>query len=152
MDLLFPVLVTLMFGALFGGAIAGPNGDYYSYLMPGIFTMAMLFGLEVDDDRRQRRRRRGVTDRFRSLPINAAAVLLGRCIADMIGSVAGLAVLVVTGLALGWRWEHGIGAALTAFGTAAPAAVRPALGRHLHRPRGAAAPRPSGPCRSWCGP
>jgi ABC-2 type transport system permease protein len=115
-NLLFPVLVTVMFGALFGGAIVGPGGDYYTFLMPGIFAMAMLFGLEATMTAVNADAARGVTDRFRSLPISAAAVLLGRSIADMIGSVAGLAVLVITGLALGWRWENGLAAALMAFG------------------------------------
>jgi ABC-2 type transport system permease protein len=115
-NLLFPVLVTVMFGALFGGAIVGPGGDYYTFLMPGIFAMAMLFGLEATMTAVNADAARGVTDRFRSLPISAGAVLLGRCIADMIGSVAGLAVLVITGLALGWRWENGLAAALAAFG------------------------------------
>jgi len=105
--LLFPVLVTLMFGALFGGAIAGSSGDYYSFLMPGIFVMAMLFGLEATMTAVNADAARGVTDRFRSLPIHPAAVVLGRCLADMIYTVVGLAVLLVTGLALGWRWQDG---------------------------------------------
>jgi ABC-2 type transport system permease protein len=84
--LLFPVLVTVMFGALFGGAITGANNadNYYAYLMPGIFTMAMLFGLESTMTAVNADAAKGVTDRFRSLPISSAAVVLGRCMADMI--------------------------------------------------------------------
>jgi len=118
--LFFPVLVTFMFGALFGGAIAGPDteyaGDYYVFLMPGIFTMAMLFGLESTMSAVNVDAAKGVTDRFRSLPINGAAVVLGRCIADMINSAIGLVVLVATGLLLGWSWSNGLGAAACAFG------------------------------------
>ena len=118
--LLFPVLVTLMFGALFGGAIAGPStdyeGDYYSFLMPGIFAMAMLFGLESTMTSVNADAAKGVTDRFRSLPISPAAVVLGRCIADMIYSAIGLLVLVAAGMVLGWMWSDGLPAAAAAFG------------------------------------
>ncbi len=118
--LLFPVLVTLMFGALFGGAIAGPStdyaGDYYQFLMPGIFTMAMLFGLESTMTAVNADAAKGVTDRFRSLPISGAAVVLGRCLADMINSAVGLLVLVGSGLLLGWSASTGIGSVAAAFG------------------------------------
>jgi ABC-2 type transport system permease protein len=103
-----------MFGALFGGAIAGPGEDYYSFLMPGIFVMAMLFGLETTMTAVNTDASRGVTDRFRSLPIHPAAVVLGRCLADMIYTVLGLIVLMAAGLALGWRWSDGMTGALTA--------------------------------------
>ncbi len=43
----FPVLMLLMFGALLGGAMEIPDGEsYYELLVPGIFALTMLFGLE----------------------------------------------------------------------------------------------------------
>jgi ABC-2 type transport system permease protein len=106
---LFPVMVVLMFGSLFGGAIDTPDGSgYYEFLIPGMFAMTMLFGLEATMTSVATDATRGVTDRFRSLPMNGAAVVLGRCLADLVNSVIALAVMVVTGLVLGWRWHNGL--------------------------------------------
>jgi ABC-2 type transport system permease protein len=113
---LFPVMVVLMFGTLFGGAISTPGGDYYDYLMPGMFAMTMLFGLESTMTAVTTDAARGVTDRFRSLPMHSSAVVLGRCLADLLSSAVGLAVVLATGLALGWRWHEGIAAAVAAIG------------------------------------
>ena len=113
----FPVLIVLMFGGLFGGAISVPDGGgYFAFLMPGMFAMTMLFGLEATMMAVTTDAQKGVADRFRSLPISGAAVVLGRCIADMLYAVVALAVMVGTGLALGWRWQNGLSAALAAFG------------------------------------
>ena len=115
--LLFPVLVLLMFGALFGGAIqTSGGGDYLDFLVPGMFAMTMLFGLESTMVAVSADAAKGVTDRFRSLPMHGAAVVLGRCVADLLNSVLGLAVMVAAGLALGWRWHHGLASALAAVG------------------------------------
>lgn len=114
---LFPVMILLMFGLLFGGAISVPDGGgYFEFLMPGMFAMTMFFGLEATMVGVTTDASKGVTDRFRSMPISSSAVVLGRCIADMIYSIVGLAVLVVAGLVMGWRWHGSIGAALAAFG------------------------------------
>jgi ABC-2 type transport system permease protein len=59
---------------------------------------------------------KGVTDRFRSLPMSSSAVVLGRCIADMLNSVVALAIMIAAGFALGWRWHNGLAAALAATG------------------------------------
>jgi ABC-2 type transport system permease protein len=110
-------MIVLMFGLLFGGAISAPNdGSYFEFLMPGIFATTMLFGLETTMLAVTTDAAKGVTDRFRSMPINASAVVLGRCIADMLNSLVGLAILVVAGLLLGWRWHAGLEAALAAIG------------------------------------
>jgi ABC-2 type transport system permease protein len=113
----FPVLMLLMFGGLLGGAMEFPDGSsYYELLVPGIFALSMLFGLEGTMTAVTTDVSKGVTDRFRSLPMSSAAVVLGRCIADMLDSVVTLVVLAATGLALGWRWHEGLPSALAAFG------------------------------------
>lgn len=114
---LFPVMLLLMFGYLFGGAMAVPGGgSYFDFLMPGMFAMAMFFGVESTVLAVTTDASKGVTDRFRSLPIHASAVLLGRCLVDMLNSAVGLLVLVATGLLLGWGWHDGLGQAMMAFG------------------------------------
>ncbi|GIH76733.1 ABC transporter permease [Planobispora longispora] len=113
----FPVMIVLMFGGLFGGAIDAPGGSgYFEFLMPGMFALTMLFGLESTMMAVTTDAAKGVTDRFRSLPMSSSAVVLGRCVADMLNSVVGLAVMIGAGLLLGWRWHGGIGAALAAVG------------------------------------
>ncbi len=113
----FPIMIVLMFGLLFGGAIRVPDGgSYFEFLMPGMFTMTMLFGLETTMVAITTDAARGITDRFRSMPMSASAVVLGRCIADMLNSIVGLAIMIGAGLLLGWRWNNGLGAALVAVG------------------------------------
>lgn len=102
-NLLFPVLVLLMMGGLFGGAIAGSVGAYFPFAVPGVFAVTMLFGLETTMMAITTDTTACVTDRFRSLPISAVAIPLGRAIADMFTSIIGLAVMVLAGLAMGWR-------------------------------------------------
>lgn len=113
----FLVMIVLMFGFFFGGALRVPdNGNYFSFLMPGMFATSMLFGLETTMIAVTTDASRGVTDRFRSLPMSASAVVLGRCLADLLNSLVGLAILIGAGLLLGWRWHGGISSTLEAVG------------------------------------
>src|SRR5690606_17970487 len=78
--LLFPVLMVLMFGYLLGGSMIVPGGgDYREFLMPGMFGLAMLFGVESTFSAIAADAARGVTDRFRSMPMSSSAVVVGRC-------------------------------------------------------------------------
>jgi ABC-2 type transport system permease protein len=112
-----PVIFVLLFTYVFGSAIhlAG-GGSYHQFLISGMFGMTMAgtapgtaVGLTTDMST-------GLIDRFRSLPISRAAVLVGRTMSDLATQVLGLVVLVATGLAVGWRMQHGIGDALLAAG------------------------------------
>jgi ABC transporter DrrB family efflux protein len=114
--LLFPVLVVLMFGYLFGGQMEIPGGNYREFLMPGMFAMTIVFGIETTFAAVTNDLQRGVTDRFRAMPISRAAVIAGRCAADMLYAVLSLAVMIGCGLAVGWRWHNGAGDALLAIG------------------------------------
>jgi len=114
---LFPVVVTAMFLSLLGGALDLPDGvGYVDFLVPGMLAVTMLFGLETTTLAAAADASRGITDRFRSLPIHAPSIVLGRCLADLLGSLVGLAVMVSFGLAIGWRPDTTPAAALLALG------------------------------------
>lgn len=115
--LAFPVLITVMFGYLFGGAMTVPGGgDYRSFLMPGMFAMVMVFGVAETVAAVRADADRGITDRFRALPMASSAVVAGRAAADMINAVLVLAVMLGCGLAVGWRPHGGAAATLHAVG------------------------------------
>jgi ABC-2 type transport system permease protein len=102
--LAFNIMLILMFGFLFGGAIDLPGGgDYIAFLLPGMFALTMLFGLEGTMTAMAEDAKRGITDRFRSLPISSTSVALGRAIADLANSALSLGVLMLGGLLIGWR-------------------------------------------------
>jgi ABC-type multidrug transport system permease subunit len=115
----FIVMLVLMFGFLLGGAIEIPGadaGDYLPFLMPGMFALTMLFGIDDTRAAMSLDATRGVTDRFRSMPISGGAVVLGRAGADLLYAVVSLAVLMGGGLLLGWRIESGFWPAVLAIG------------------------------------
>jgi len=114
-SLLFPVMLVLMFGYLLGGGMAVPDGgNYREFLLPGMFALAMVFGVEMTFTAVSTDAARGVSDRFRSMPIARSAVVVGRAAADMLESAVGLTVMVACGLAVGWGWHRGIGRAVLA--------------------------------------
>ncbi|MGW0431751.1 ABC transporter permease [Micromonospora sp. NPDC003197] len=113
----FPVMVLLMFAYLFGGGMTVPGGGgYREFLIPGMFAMTMVFGIETTFAGIATDASRGITDRFRSMPMAGSAVVAGRTAADMLNSLLGLAVMLLCGLAVGWQWRDGIGRALLALG------------------------------------
>jgi len=114
--LLFPILVLLMFAYLFGGSFDVPGGDYTEVLVPGMLALTTVFGLEATMTAIVTDANRGITDRFRSLPMARSAVVAGRGLADMLNSALGLAVLMACGLAIGWSWHNGAADALAAVG------------------------------------
>lgn len=115
--LLFPITIVLMFGYLLGGAMTVPGGgDYRGFLMPGMFAMTMVFGIGATLAAVSADAARGITDRFRSMPMAAPAVIAGRAAADMLNSAAALAVLTGCGFLMGWHPHHGAARAIAALG------------------------------------
>ncbi|MBU7597001.1 ABC transporter permease [Streptomyces sp. P38-E01] len=112
-----PIIFVLLFVFVFGSAMEVGGGlDYKTFAMPGMFAMTMAFGfmntaLSVVIDKE-----RGVTDRFRSMPMAPSAVVTGRGISDVIQAGLDLAVLALIALAIGWRSDGGLAATLAAFG------------------------------------
>lgn len=112
-----PVVMVLMFGFVFGGAIQPPAAEhgYRDWLLPGIMgqtiawsSSAVAVGLATDIQR-------GMVDRLRSLPIGRSVLLLGRSVSGLIHAAIGIAVMSITGLIVGWRPHKGVGETLLGF-------------------------------------
>jgi ABC-2 type transport system permease protein len=98
-----PVLFTVLFIYLFGGAIPIPGGSYKNFILAGLLTLNLVtstmgtaVGLATD-------LHEGVIERFRVLPLWRPAVLVGRSFADLLTSCLCALVVAATGLAAGWR-------------------------------------------------
>jgi len=102
-----PVLFTLMFTYMYGGAISGSTGEYLQFILPGILMMSVLFttvysGVALNTDLTK-----GVVDRFRSLPIWRPAPLVGSVLGDSVRYLVAGTVVIVVGAILGYRPDGG---------------------------------------------
>jgi oleandomycin transport system permease protein len=104
-----PVIFTLLFSFIFGGAVSGSIGGYLKILIPGIVAQSIAFAsmgigvsLRTDMDN-------GIFDRFRSLPIARVAPLLGQAMASIVRYALLIAVVLGTGMLLGYRVTGGAG-------------------------------------------
>jgi ABC-2 type transport system permease protein/oleandomycin transport system permease protein len=110
-----PVLFVLLFTYAFGGAIHVPGvAHYIDYLLPGIFVLAIGFGASQTGVAIAEDLATGMIDRFRSLPITAAAVLAGRVAADALRNLFVVGLMVGVGAAIGFRFHAGPAAAAAA--------------------------------------
>ncbi|HET6448497.1 MAG TPA: ABC transporter permease [Conexibacter sp.] len=112
--IVIPVLFTLLFTYLFGGALSGSTHEYLESLLPGTLVMTVLLmtvysGVSLSTDRD-----RGVLDRFRSLPIWQPALFLGGLIGDVGRYLLAATLVVGLGLAMGFHPAGGAPGVLAA--------------------------------------
>jgi ABC-2 type transport system permease protein/oleandomycin transport system permease protein len=100
-----PIMFTLLFVYVFGGAIRTPGYEYVDYLMPGIVTQTIAFGGFVTALGLAEDLKKGLIDRFRSLPMSRAAVLAGRTLSDVATNLLSLTVITVVGLLVGFDFK-----------------------------------------------
>lgn len=104
--LISPIMFTLLFRYVFGGAVGNGLGSatsYATYLIPGIAVQTALFsagttGFALADDLQK-----GFVDRLRSLPMARSAVLSGRLLSDTLNNTVQVLILVGVGFAVGFR-------------------------------------------------
>ncbi len=109
-----PIIFTVMFTYIFGGAIAGDVESYLPILIPGILvqtviTTSVVTGVQLREDMDK-----GVFARFKSLPIARIAPLAGALLADTIRYAIATTVTLIVGFIMGYRPAGGVGAILLA--------------------------------------
>lgn len=104
---IFPLMMTLMFTYLFGGALAGSPREYVQYLIPGIVVQTIIFitvytgvGLNTDIGK-------GLFDRFRSVPIWQPAPIFGALLGDVFRYSLAATMVMVLGVVMGFRPRGG---------------------------------------------
>lgn len=103
-----PILFTVMFGFIFGGAISGDIANYLPLMVPGILAMtcltaSMATGVQLREDMDT-----GIFDRFRTLPVARIAPLAGPMVADLLRYAIAASLTFLTGIAMGYRPEGGV--------------------------------------------
>jgi ABC-2 type transport system permease protein len=111
-----PILFVLLFGYVFGSAVRVPGVAYRQFLMPGIFVLGMISPLASTAVGFAQDLSTGIVDRFRSLPMSRAGVLLGRSMSDLAETALSLAIVVPCGFLVGWRPEAGGLGVVSGFG------------------------------------
>ncbi|AZZ42734.1 ABC transporter permease [Acidipropionibacterium jensenii] len=104
-----PILFTLMFAYLFGGAIAGNVKSYLPTLIPGILVQTVITTSVVTGTQLREDMDKGVFDRFRSLPIARIAPLSGALLADTVRYTIATTLTFVMGYLMGYHPAGGIG-------------------------------------------
>lgn len=100
---LSPIMFTLLFAYIFGGAISGSVTDYLPLLITGLIGQNIAFasvgiGIQLNADMEK-----GIFDRFRALPISRISPLLGAALGDIVRYVLLIGILVGTGYVMGYR-------------------------------------------------
>ncbi|QHY95212.1 Daunorubicin/doxorubicin resistance ABC transporter permease protein DrrB [Streptomyces sp. S4.7] len=105
--LLMPIVFTLLFVFVFGGAVAGKGNqsEYVSYLVPGLMAMmglnvSMAVGSGINEDFQK-----GVMDRFRTMPIARSSVLIAKIVVEVGRMMVAFAILLIVGFVLGMEIE-----------------------------------------------
>jgi ABC-2 type transport system permease protein/oleandomycin transport system permease protein len=110
-----PVVFVVGLNAVFGGLVSAfTGGSYVQYVVPGVLVMNVLLlagstaaGLAED-------MQAGIVDRFRSLPVNRSAVLVGRTLADLTRNAITITAVLVSGFAMGYDLRGGAAAGVEA--------------------------------------
>lgn len=106
--ILQPVMFVTLFVFVFGQAMMGDWQSYRDFLMPGIIAQSVIFatlgtGFSLSQDVEK-----GIFDRFRSLPIARSAPLVGAILGDLVRYTITVVMVLIVGLAIGFRPEGGV--------------------------------------------
>lgn len=102
-SLLTPLIFLLLFRYVLGGSMVIPGVTYVDFLVPGVLVQAVAFGATQTGVGLALDLGRGITDRFRSMPISRSAVVAGRALSDTGRNALITIVIVAVGLLIGFR-------------------------------------------------
>lgn len=101
--IMFPVMFMLLNRYVLGGAINTGDVSYANYLFAGIFVQTLAFGANYTTINLAVDMKEGIINRFRSLPMHNAAVVVGHIVSDLFRNIVSGAIIVLIGFLVGFR-------------------------------------------------
>ncbi len=115
----FPIMFMLLNRYVLGGAIDTGDVSYANFLFAGILVQTLAFGANYTTINLAVDMQEGIVDRFRSLPMSGTALVIGHIAADLVRNVISGIIIIIAGLAVGFRpdasvtnWLYVIGLSL----------------------------------------
>jgi ABC-2 type transport system permease protein len=105
---IMPIAFMLLFVYVFGGAIQAGTDNYVNYLMPGILLIAIASGISYTSYRLFNDLQSGIFERFHSMPIARSSVLWGHVLTSLVSNGISVVVIILVGLAMGFRSSAGV--------------------------------------------
>ncbi|MCM4078340.1 ABC transporter permease [Paractinoplanes hotanensis] len=103
-----PIAFLLLFRYVFGGAIQTGTDNYTNYLLPGVLLIAVASGISYTAYRLFNDLQGGIFERFHSMPIARSSVLWGHVLTSLVSNAISVVVIILVGLAIGFRTSAGI--------------------------------------------
>src|SRR5664280_1553156 len=103
-----PILLTVMFGFMFAGAVSGSRASYLPILIPGVIAQSIVSACVAAGVQLREDLDKGVSNRFRSLPIARIASLAGPMMADLARYAIATSVTLTVGILMGYRPGGGV--------------------------------------------
>jgi len=111
-----PIAIMLLFVFVLGGAIDTGTESYVNYLIPGIMLIAIASGIAYTAVRLFDDTSSGIFERFHSMPITRSSVLWAHVLTSLVANGITVVIIVLVGLAMGFRTSAGLGAWLAVAG------------------------------------
>jgi ABC-2 type transport system permease protein len=105
---IMPIAFLLLFRYVFGGAIQTGTANYTNYLMPGVLLIAIASGISYTGFRLFNDLQGGIFERFNSMPIARSSVLWGHVLTSLVSNALSALIIILVGLAVGFRTSAGI--------------------------------------------
>ncbi|WP_184074446.1 ABC transporter permease [Nocardiopsis mwathae] len=110
-----PIMFVALFVFVFGQAMMGDWQVYRDFIIPGITAQSVIFatigtGVSLNTDIEK-----GIFDRFRSLPVARSAPLTGAILGDLVRYAITVVIVLLVGVAIGYRPAGGVPGVLGAF-------------------------------------
>lgn len=107
MTIFLPIMVTLVFVYVFGGALAqtGDRTEYLKFVLPGILVMSPAFGAYMTGVGVNNDMSKGIIDRFRTMHINQSSVLVGHITASLLRNLIGAVIVIAFAFIIGFRTD-----------------------------------------------